>query len=159
MVWATIVALVAGGLVLLAVEVYAPGLVTGLIGVALLAAALFVCYDATRSSAATFGLLAFETVTGLAVVFAALKYFPNTPLGRKMNLGKTLHGARSQTARGEELIGRTGVAQTILRPTGVAVVDGRRLDVVAESGMIERGSPISIVAVQDNRIIVRKTES
>jgi membrane-bound serine protease (ClpP class) len=48
------------------------------------------------------------------------------------------------------------VAHTVLRPAGVAVIDGQRLDVVAESGMIESGSPIKIVDVNENRLVVRK---
>jgi membrane-bound serine protease (ClpP class) len=48
------------------------------------------------------------------------------------------------------------VAQTVLRPSGVALVDGKRLDVQAESGMIAAGSAIKVVSVQDNNIIVRK---
>jgi len=36
------------------------------------------------------------------------------------------------------------------------LINGQRLDVVAESGMIESGSPIKIVAVQENRLVVKK---
>jgi membrane-bound serine protease (ClpP class) len=42
-------------------------------------------------------------------------------------------------------LGREGVAQTVLRPAGMALIDGKRLDVEAESGMIESGSPVKIV--------------
>jgi membrane-bound serine protease (ClpP class) len=56
------------------------------------------------------------------------------------------------------LVGREGVAQTVLRPTGIGQIDGKRLDVVAESAMIERGSPIKVVAVEGSRIVVRKVE-
>jgi membrane-bound serine protease (ClpP class) len=154
--WTTVIVLVIAGLLLMALEVYVPGFVVGSIGAVLLVIALFVCYNSTQSMPATLTLLAVEAALGLAVVFAALKFLPNTALGRRMNLAKTLDGARSQSARGQELIGRTGTAQSILRPAGVAIIDGRRLDVVAESGVIERDTPIKVVALENNQIIVRK---
>jgi len=44
----------------------------------------------------------------------------------------------------------------VLRPSGMAVIDGKRLDVVAESGMIAAGSAIKVIAVEGTRVIVRK---
>jgi membrane-bound ClpP family serine protease len=43
-----------------------------------------------------------------------------------------------------------------LRPAGVVVVAGKRLDVLAESGMIEAGSRIQVVAVKNNNVIVKQ---
>jgi membrane-bound ClpP family serine protease len=40
----------------------------------------------------------------------------------------------------------------------MALVGGKRIDVEAESGMIESGSPIKIAAVQRNRLVVRKLD-
>jgi len=62
----------------------------------------------------------------------------------------------SAAAQAPELVGAEGVAQTTLRPSGMAEIDGKRLDVVAESDMIERGSAIQVIAVEGSRIIVRK---
>jgi len=154
--WFVIVGLVLVGLVLLALEVYVPGFVLGSIGVLVFVAAVGWTYR-TAGAAAAVIVAAAEAVSGVAVVVVALKYFPETRLGRKMILTKDQADARAQAVRNRELIGREGVAQSLLRPSGVAVVGGKRLDVVAESGMIERGSPIRVVAVEENRIIVRKT--
>jgi membrane-bound serine protease (ClpP class) len=71
-------------------------------------------------------------------------------------LASTQTGGSAQSSRATDWIGREGVAHTVLRPAGVAVIDGQRLDVVAESGMIESGSPIKIVDVNENRLVVRK---
>jgi membrane-bound ClpP family serine protease len=153
--WITITVLILAGLVLLAFEVYVPGFILGSIGVVLLAVAGYLCYRAYgASTAAVVGII--EVLLALGIVFASLKWFPETAAGRRMILAKTQTGVHSQTERPQELVGREGVAHTMLRPTGVAMVDGKRLDVVAESGMIERGSAIKIVAVQENRLLVRK---
>ena len=76
-----------------------------------------------------------------------------------MILHKTLEGAQSSRNANAELVGSEGVAQTVLRPSGMAVIDGNRLDVDAESGMIAAGSPIKVVAVEGTRIVVRQVSN
>ena len=56
----------------------------------------------------------------------------------------------------DEMLGLEGVAHTVLRPTGVGMIAGKRLDVAAESGMIEAGTPIRVVDIRNNQILVRK---
>lgn len=153
--WITITVLIIAGLVLMAFEVYVPGFVLGSIGLVLLVVAGILCYR-TYGATTTIFVGIIEVAATLTIVFASLKWFPETAAGKRMILAKTQTGARSQTGRAPELVGREGVAHTMLRPSGVALVDGKRLDVVSESGMIERGSPVKIVAVQENRVLVRK---
>jgi membrane-bound serine protease (ClpP class) len=54
-----------------------------------------------------------------------------------------------------ELLNQTGSALTPLRPSGTALINGRRVDVVTEGGMIERNTPVKVVAVEGMRVIVR----
>jgi membrane-bound ClpP family serine protease len=35
------------------------------------------------------------------------------------------------------------------------MIGGQRLDVVAEGGMVARGTPIKVVAISENQIVVR----
>lgn len=153
--WITITVLIIAGLVLMAFEVYVPGFILGSIGLMLMIVAGILCYR-TYGVTPTVLVGILEVVLTLVIVFASLKWFPETTAGKRMILAKTQTGVHSQTDRAPELVGREGVAHTMLRPSGVAVVDGKRLDVVAESGMIERGCPVKIVAVQENRVFVRK---
>ncbi len=51
-------------------------------------------------------------------------------------------------------LGRTGVAVTRLRPSGVADFDGVRLDVVSDGEFIDKGTPLVISKVEGNRIVV-----
>jgi membrane-bound serine protease (ClpP class) len=48
-----------------------------------------------------------------------------------------------------------GVAVTALRPVGTIKIEGRRVDAMAESGVIESGTNIVVVDVYDNQIKVR----
>ncbi len=54
-----------------------------------------------------------------------------------------------------DLIGKVGVAVTALRPSGVGLFDGERLDVVADTGWVQQGSPIEIVTAEGYRHVVR----
>jgi membrane-bound serine protease (ClpP class) len=56
-----------------------------------------------------------------------------------------------------ELLGRQGTSQSMLRPSGKALIEGRFLDVVSEGPFIDRGVSIEVVEVLGNRIVVRST--
>ena len=55
-----------------------------------------------------------------------------------------------------ELLNQTGTAFTPLRPSGTAIINGKRVDVVTEGPMIERGKAIKVVANEGMRVIVRE---
>ena len=154
--WMAIIILTVAGMALIAVDFYLPGFVLGSIGVVLMLVATGVCYSDTDSLNKTIGLFCVEVALGIGAGYASIKYFPKTAAGKKMILAETQTGVRAQSKQPSDWIGREGVAQTVLRPAGAALIDGQRLDVVAESGMIESGSPIKIVAVHENRLVVKK---
>lgn len=52
-------------------------------------------------------------------------------------------------------LGKTGVAITPLRPTGVAEIEGERIEVVTEGDFIAVGSSIRVVAMDRRRYFVR----
>ena len=57
-----------------------------------------------------------------------------------------------------DLVGKDGVTQSQLRPVGVALIDGRRVDVVTEGGVVDPGARIRVVAVEGNRVVVRRVK-
>lgn len=155
--WTTIAILIVAGLVLIAVDFYLPGFVLGSIGVVLMLVAVRICFNLTNSLNKAIILFCVEVALGIGAGYASIKLFPKTAAGKKMILGETQTGVRAQSSKQhDDWVGREGVAQTVLRPAGVAMIDGKRLDVVAESGMIESGSLIKIVAVHENRLVVKK---
>ena len=153
--WASIIALIVAGLVLLAVDFYLPGFVLGTIGAVLMLVAAGIAFSVQGLNVAA-ALLCGEAVAAGAVVYASVKLFPKTAAGRRMILAHSQAGGRAQMERLDELVGREGIAHTVLRPAGVAIVDGKRLDVIAESDMIERGAAVKVVAVEGNRVVVRR---
>ena len=52
------------------------------------------------------------------------------------------------------LVGRTGNAATVLRPTGTMEIDSDRIDVVTEGEFVSMGTMIRVLYVQGNRVVV-----
>ena len=141
------------GAVLLFLETLLPGMIAGILGVICLLAAITLGYQ--DFGAQTGNILVMIVLVGLVVgVFIWLKFFPESRIARKFI---------SQGAVGElgvekpELLNGTGVALTQLRPSGTARINGERVDVVTEGGLIERGAKLKVVAVEGTRIVVRET--
>ena len=149
-----IILLVVLGLVLIGVEFYMPGFVLATVGIILLLTADFICLNHFGVNWAA-GLFVAEVVLALLTGYVVIKTIPQTAAGKRMILSLEQRNA-SAVAQVPEMVGATGVAQTTLRPSGMAEIAGKRLDVVAESDMIARGSAIQVIAVEGNRIVVRK---
>jgi len=149
---ALIITLLILGAVLLFLETLLPGLIAGIIGVICLMAAVFLGYR-------DFGLqtgniiLAIVLVGFVSSVFIWLKFFPESRLARKF-VSRGSVGELGVDKPG--LLNGTGVALTQLRPSGVADINGQRVDVVTEGGLIERGVEVKVVAVEGSRIVVRE---
>ncbi len=50
--------------------------------------------------------------------------------------------------------GQTGRALTLLRPAGIAEIDGRRLDVMTRGEFLPEGAALRVVAVEGSKIVV-----
>ena len=142
------------GLVLIGIEFYMPGFVLATVGIILLLTADFICLNHFGVNWSA-GLFVAEVVLALLTGYVVIKTVPRTAAGKWMILSHEQRNA-SAVAQAPELVGAEGVAQTTLRPAGMAEIAGKRLDVVAESDMIARGSTIKVIAVEGNRIVVRK---
>jgi membrane-bound serine protease (ClpP class) len=54
------------------------------------------------------------------------------------------------------LLGKAGVTYTPLHPAGVAIIEGRKVDVVTPGHFIEQNVPIRVVDISGNRVVVRE---
>ncbi|MBX3374874.1 MAG: NfeD family protein [Phycisphaeraceae bacterium] len=152
-------------LVLVVLELFIPS--GGLISLVAAAAAIgsiaaFFRYDTTVG----FGALGVYLVLIPVGMLFFFKVWVHTGIGRRMILGgpdaleePTLDEAESERRRRFEqvqgLIGAEGIAETSLRPIGVVRIAGRRVDAMAEMGIIDAGTPVTVVSVYDNQIKVR----
>ena len=53
-----------------------------------------------------------------------------------------------------DLRGKSGSASSLLRPAGVATIDGRRVDVLTDGDFIAAGTPIRVTRVEGARVFV-----
>lgn len=54
------------------------------------------------------------------------------------------------------LIGKKGITLTTLRPSGLVLIDNKKVDAVSERGVIEKGETVVVSKVEGIRIVVRK---
>ena len=79
-------------------------------------------------------------------------------VGLKTNLEDSISiGDDVKTSKG--MIGQRGLVLSDLRPAGIALIAGKRLDVVALQGYINKGDSIVVIQSDGNRIVVKKSDS
>ena len=167
------------GLTFLAIEIFViPGFgVFGVSGILMLIASLVLASMTFRGFSSEESLADTGMALGqLAVAFAGVlvvgslmgKYLPKIPLFSSMVLappgagegddGVRLRPELDGAAEANSLmglVGDSGTAATTLRPAGKAQVGDRYVDVVSDGPFIEQGTPIEVVQVEGNRVVVR----
>jgi membrane-bound serine protease (ClpP class) len=157
--------LVASGLVLLAVEIFVtPGF--GLAGVLGIAALLSGLSLSLVGGGATWdfilkavGRVIFSLLLALVGSLVLLRFLPRLPFGKRLILETGLaagEGYASPPDADRQWLGKGGIAVSPLRPSGIADVEGERVDVVSDGEFIEAGAQIVVSRVDGNRIVVRR---
>ncbi|KHF41890.1 NfeD family protein [Halalkalibacter okhensis] len=146
------------GFLLIVVEIFIPGFgIFGLLGIASVIGGMLLASFSTASMLIYIAIAL--VITAVATVFI-FKYFGNWGPMKKI-----IHTDSTSTDKGyisnktrEELIGQSGTTLTPLRPSGSAVFNQERLDVVSEGGYIGQGSKIEVVYTAGSRIVVREVK-
>jgi membrane-bound serine protease (ClpP class) len=139
------------GLALLFFEILLPGMILGTCAFLTLAASVFVGYTETEYGHLFLGITVVSITT--AIIWF-IKYFPNTKMGRQLASTSTVGDLGIDFT---DLINQTGTAYTDLRPSGKATISDQRLNVVTEGSFIEKDNSVKVIAVEGNRVVVRKT--
>ncbi|MCB1069574.1 MAG: NfeD family protein [Kiritimatiellae bacterium] len=150
--------LVIAGFFLLGAEVFIPGGVLGVLGGLALLAALVLGFSVFEGPGS---LISAVVLVAGSLLYIALwmKYVPRSRLGKMFTLQSDGKAFKSHTDRSGELLHREGLAQTALRPAGIALIDQHRVDVVADAGFISEGTPIKVIRVEGSRVVVRSIGS
>jgi membrane-bound serine protease (ClpP class) len=157
--------LAAIGIVLIALEIFViPGFgIAGLLGILALLAGLVMSMTGAGSTVNFVVLLAtrliFSLLIAIGLSLVLLRFMNKIPGARRLILEDRLTagaGYASPPPEEHALVGRTGRAWSVLRPAGIAEIDGQRLDVVSNGELIEAGEPIEVIRVDGNRIVVRR---
>ena len=148
---ATIILLLIVGAVLIFLETILPGLVAGITGFGCLVAAVIVGY---REDLVTGNIVLGIVFVGLvAGTWAWLKFFPESRVARRFVSNQAVGDLGVEKP---DLLNGSGTALSQLRPSGTARINGQRVDVVTEGGLIEQGVAVKVVAIEGSRIVVRE---
>ncbi len=148
---ATVVTLLLVGASLLLLETVLPGMIAGIIGFGCLVAGVVMAYLNFDSSTAN--IVLFVVVVGvIAGALVWFKFFPDSRFAKIFISQRTVGEIGTDRP---ELLNQTGKALTTLRPSGTAVISGKRIDVVTEGPFIEPGTTVKVVAVEGMRVVVR----
>jgi membrane-bound ClpP family serine protease len=155
--WAIILLVV--GLIILVIEVFVPsGGLLGLLSGASLLTSVGLAFYQGLGTGLVFLFLVF--ITAPTVIGVGMQYWPDTRMGRKFVLvppkPEEVDPARDRDVR--SLVGQVGKTLTPHLPSGISELGGRRVDTIAEGMGLEAGTLVRVVAVQGNRVLVRKVE-
>lgn len=144
------------GILLIVIECFIPGAVAGIIG--------FIAVAIGFVMAVGDSLLAFIALFTAIVLSSILFYYMRKVLKRKIlfydifvlkSTASSEKGYVTHVNR-TDLIGARGKSITTLRPSGTAIINDERLDVVTVGDFIEQGKEIEVVHVEGVRIVVKE---
>ncbi len=165
--WEILLFVVGIGLIIL--ELFAfPGFgVAGISGIILVIAGLIlslvgnVNFNFEPVDGYDFGIALLTVSVGLLLGFGLVVYL-SSKIGtkgmfRKVALNTTLDnetGYIGVSLEGKNLVGKSGVATTVLRPSGKVEVDGSVYDAISEQSFIEKGTPVKVTRYETGQIYV-----
>lgn len=157
LVW--VVVLLVVGLVVMVLEVFLPsGGILGFLSLTAIVAAIATAFLELGATAG-FVVLAVATVVVPVVLALAFRWFPDTPLGRRVlpppPVPDDVVPDAERRRRVRELVGRRGRAASELLPWGSVEIGGERIDAVSEAGPVAAGTEIEVAAVQGTALVVR----
>jgi len=146
------------GLFFIGLEIFVPGGVLGILGGAALVGAAVIGFKIFPIWGGWVSLLSILILTG-AALYAWVKYLPQSPIGKALSLHRKIQkDPQDQNTLWQP--GMTGITLCELRPSGKAMIDDRRADVIADTGAwINHEVAIEVVRVEGNRIYVKETDA
>jgi membrane-bound serine protease (ClpP class) len=155
------------GLVLLIVEIaIIPGFgFVGVAGVLCMVASLLLtrlpAYDfwGIDEISAVVGQLALSMIIGIVGSAIVLRSLPKFALFNRLILSSDTPASdgyvSAPTEHDRELVGMEGVTLTELRPVGIGMFDGRRVDIIAEGEFIQNKTTVKVIEARGSRVVVR----
>ena len=147
------------GLALVVLEMFYPGFgAAGITGIVLLIAGVLVTAKTWMQGI----IMTLILLVVLAVLLSVALYLGSKgklPRGLVLKTSTDKESGFSGTEDMQYLLGKSGTAITPLRPAGCADLDGIRLDVVTRGDFIDKGTPVTVVQVEGNRIVVAHSEA
>jgi membrane-bound serine protease (ClpP class) len=156
--------LLGAGVALVALEILVVpgvGLAGFLGGLAILASvtlSMLGSFPTVNDVISALGILAVSLIAVGLLAWGLLRHLPHSRsmTGIFLNRSTSRETGYLSAPDRSELVGLRGIAATDLRPSGTAVVDDERLDVVTEGPWIEQGTPVVVVRAGVSNLVVRE---
>ncbi len=146
------------GILMFIVEMFTPGFgVAGGLGVAAFAAIVVMQFLANSVTAALIVTAVLVLLLAIIIILF-IRSFQKGALSRSKIVNATsLEGDSSPVVKegGQSLVGKTGTTVTALRPSGIAEIEGRRMNVSTYGNFIEPGKQIVVAAVEGLNVFVK----
>lgn len=146
------------GVALLLFEIFLPGGIVGVLGIVAIIASFLMASDNMFHMGIS--ILISLIVASLAAFLMVKVYGKQISLFKKMILTDSTATEKGYVSNENrpEIIGRTGITMTPLRPAGVIELDQERMDVVSEGRFIGKGVEVLIIKSEGARVVVREIE-
>lgn len=142
------------GLILLVLEIFIPSFGTlAFVGsLSLMTSIIWAAYTTSHALLS----LGIACIVSLLVVIFVVRIYKERGVWNKFILQTCLTSQAGFVANmnDAQLIGKTGYAATLLRPAGLAIIEGKKYDVVTAGTFINRGEEVKVMQVEGIRIIV-----
>lgn len=181
--WLMSAGLCVAGLAAIIIEFFvsAAGLI-GLLGAGSIVAGVVGAYTGYGSLVGSIYLISMLIITP-SVIALYFRLFPKSLVGRWLILASPDHsaedfndpttestvggaaeistvaessGSQEETYIGKRLVGKEGRSLSMLRPSGTARIDGRRMSVVTGGEFVDSGVEIVVTRVEGNSVFVRR---
>lgn len=144
------------GIVLVFLEFFIVGGIAGILGIAAIIGSVFLAggnvYHIALSVLIAVAVSIIATILLVKVFGRKMKFFKKIVLRDSTS---TEEGYVSNKTR-NDLVGKTGVTMTALRPSGTVLIGDERIDVVSEGNFVGKDVKVSIVKAEGSRIVVRE---
>ena len=143
------------GIILLLVEAFIPNF--GVLGVSGLAAVVMSIVLSAPTTGAGLRMFFMSFFLASLIIAAAFRFLKRTGLWSQIILqfAETKEEGYVGPKDASHLVGQIGITVTPLRPAGVAEINGKRVDVISEGNFIAQATPVTVVATEGTRVVVR----
>ena len=137
-------------------EIFLPGGIAGLLGFGAIIGSIILAGNNVMVMTISVVIALLVALIGMVIL---VKIF-----GKKMHLlNRLILKDATDTESGYvsnvnrlDLLGKSGVSLTPLRPSGTVIVDDERIDAVTEGSYLDSNTAVKVVKVEGSRIVVRK---
>lgn len=155
-----ILALLVAGFLLVILEIFLPGGVVGTVGVVLLIIGSLLCFRDYGTGVGVMVLVGC-LVGATLIIYLGYKMIRRSRVSKNIFLETAESTEAGFTASDEDLkglLGAVGVAESDLRPAGIADFSDHRVSVVTDGEYIHAGERIRVTEVESNRVVVERYE-